>query len=104
MEEIKVKNNTLGLKVYTIGEPQTSGEEYDLLVSSFLDGLEKLKERETCPLNDLLVSKTSHASLPREAKRYTKVTLKSHAKILYLYQRQAHASLSRGAKRYIEVT
>lgn len=46
MEEIKVKNNTLGLKVYTIGEPQMSGEEYELLVSSFLDGLEKLKERE----------------------------------------------------------
>ena len=46
MEEIKVKNNTLGRKVYTIGEPQTSGEEYDLLVSSFLDGLEKLTERE----------------------------------------------------------
>ena len=46
MEEIKIKNNMLGLKVYTIGEPQTSGEEYELLVSSFLDGLEKLKERE----------------------------------------------------------
>lgn len=46
MEEIKVKNNTLGLKVYTVGEPQTSGEEYELLVSSFLDGLEKLKERD----------------------------------------------------------
>ena len=43
MEEIKVKNNTLGLKVYAIGEPQTSGEEYDLLVSTFLDSLEKLK-------------------------------------------------------------
>lgn len=46
MEEIKVKNNTLGLKVYTIGEPQTSGEEYDLLVSTFLDGLEKLTAKE----------------------------------------------------------
>ncbi len=46
MEEIKVNNNTLGLKVYAIGEPQTSGEEYDLLVSTFLDGLEKLTERE----------------------------------------------------------
>lgn len=46
MEEIKNKNNTLELKVYTVGEPQTSGEEYELLVSSFLDGLEKLKERE----------------------------------------------------------
>ena len=44
MEEIKVKKNTLGLKVYTVGEPQTSGEEYELLVSSFLDGLEKLKK------------------------------------------------------------
>lgn len=46
MEEIKVKNSPLGLKVYAIGEPQTSGEEYDLLVSTFLDGLEKLTERE----------------------------------------------------------
>ena len=46
MEEIKVKNNTLGLKVYVVGEPQTSGEEYELLVSSFLDELEKLTERE----------------------------------------------------------
>lgn len=46
MEEIKVKNNTLGLKVYTVGEPQTFGEEYGQLVSSFLDGLEKKTERE----------------------------------------------------------
>ena len=46
MKEIKVKNNALGLKVYTVGGPQTSGEEYELLVSSFLDGLEKLTERE----------------------------------------------------------
>lgn len=46
MKEIKVKNNTLGLKVYTIGEPRTFSEEYELLISSFLDELEKLKERE----------------------------------------------------------
>ena len=46
MEEIKVKNNALGLKVYTIGEPQTSGEEYELLSSTFLNGLEKLMEKE----------------------------------------------------------
>ena len=42
MEEIKIKNNPLGLKVYTIGEPETSGEEYNLLVSSFTDKLEEL--------------------------------------------------------------
>lgn len=46
MEEIKVKNNPLGLKVYAIGEPQKSGEEYELLVSTFLDSLGKLTEKE----------------------------------------------------------
>ena len=46
MEEIKVKNNTLGLKVYTISELQTSGEDYELRVFSFPDGLEKRIERE----------------------------------------------------------
>ena len=42
MEEIKVKNNMLGLKVYAVGEPETSGEGYDLLVSSFADKLDEL--------------------------------------------------------------
>lgn len=46
MEEIKVKNNSLGLKVYAIGEPETSGEEYNLLVSSFMDSLEKFADKE----------------------------------------------------------
>ena len=71
LEEIKIKNNTLGLKVYTIGEPQTSGEEYELLVSSFLDGLEKLAERENGQ---------------EKPARW----------MIYLFQRQAHASLSQG--------
>ena len=46
MEELKIKDNPTGRKVYAIGEHHTSGEEYELLVSSFLDGLEKLTERE----------------------------------------------------------
>ena len=37
MEEIEVKNNPLGIKVYAVGRPdleQMSKEEYDLFVSS----------------------------------------------------------------------
>ena len=64
---------TDGLKVYTIGEPQTSGEEYELLVSSFLDGLEKLTEREN--------------GLDKPARL-----------IIYLFQRQATPHCHEGQK------
>lgn len=52
MEEIEVRDNPLGIKVYAVGKPSIDGmteEEYDLFVSSLelrmSEHLEKVKEK-----------------------------------------------------------
>ncbi len=42
MEEIKLQNNPLGIKVYAEGKPEMSGNEYSLLVSAFADKMDEL--------------------------------------------------------------
>lgn len=42
MEEIKLKNNPLGIKVYAEGKPETTGNEYSLLVSAFVDKMDEI--------------------------------------------------------------
>ena len=42
MEEIKLKNNPLGIKVYAEGKPEMTGNEYSLLVSAFADKMDEI--------------------------------------------------------------
>ena len=42
MEEIKLKNNPLGIKVYAEGRPEMTGNEYSLLVSAFADKMDEI--------------------------------------------------------------
>lgn len=42
MEEIKLKNNPLGIKVYAEGKPEMTGNEYNLLVSAFADKMDEI--------------------------------------------------------------
>lgn len=42
MEEIKLKNNPLGIKVYAIGKPEMTENEYSLLVSAFADKMDEI--------------------------------------------------------------
>ena len=42
MEEIKLKNNPLDIKVYAEGKPETTGNEYSLLVSAFVDKMDEI--------------------------------------------------------------
>ena len=42
MEEIKLRNNPLGIKVYAEGKPEMTGNEYSLLVSAFADKMDEI--------------------------------------------------------------
>ena len=42
MEEIKLKNNPLGIRVYAEGKPEMTGNEYSLLVSAFADKMDEM--------------------------------------------------------------
>ena len=42
MEEIKLKNNPLGIKVYAEGKPEMTENEYSLLVSAFADKMDEI--------------------------------------------------------------
>ena len=42
MEEIKLKNNPLGIRVYAVGKPEMTGNEYGLLVAAFADKMDEI--------------------------------------------------------------
>ena len=42
MEEIKLKNNPLGIKIYAEGKPEMTGNEYSLLVAAFADKMDEI--------------------------------------------------------------
>ena len=48
MEEIKVKDNPTGRKVYVDEFIEMSGDEYDLLVSLFADKIDELLKGRNC--------------------------------------------------------